>query len=321
MTPGLPSCEPAFPRIRQGCAGVGRPGGPAREEGGQRRARPARAEGESTLEGGTTEEGESAGPEFRPCLRAPGPPLSDPLGKPRHRLSQGAPGVSTLRRSQVKACEERPVRGQALGIGVKRKGPGIPEGLSARCPDSFAGWIQLDHREGPRSHEINRGVEITFNLCRQQDRDHSPSQPGASLNPRACQQEPGTGGEASFISSAAVEQVRDLAASSGVIQSLVESWEACSSSNSYCYKPKGTGDIKGCNPNISKEEEKPPRGTDWGPARGFQQTALPETWLESEAAAWISLGPSGGLCPLNPGQCSHHSIHQLCGTYQLFPRW
>ncbi|XP_020949966.1 uncharacterized protein LOC100623157 isoform X3 [Sus scrofa] len=30
----------------------------------------------------------------------------------------------------------------------------------------------------------------------------------------------------------------DLAASSGVIQSLVESWEACSSSNSYCYKPK-----------------------------------------------------------------------------------
>lgn len=129
-------------------------------------------------------------------------------------------------------------RAWVLGIGVRRKGPGIPEGLSARCPDSFAGWIQLDHREGPRSHEINRGVKITFNLCRQQERDHSPSQPGASLNPRACQQEPGTGGEASFISSAAVEQVRDLAASSGVIQSLVESWEACSSSNSYCYKPK-----------------------------------------------------------------------------------
>lgn len=109
---------------------------------------------------------------------------------------------------------------------------------------------------------------------------------------------------------------------------------------------QGTGDIKGCNPNISKEEEKPPRGTEWGPgrllqnpcqtplvllllhpwvffpiARGFQQTALPETWLESEAAAWTSLGPSGGLFPLNPGQCSHRSIHQLCGTYQLFPRW
>lgn len=103
-------------------------------------------------------------------------------------------------------------RAWVLGIGVRRKGPGIPEGLSARCPDSFAGWIQLDHREGPRSHEINRGVKITFNLCRQQDRDHSPSQPGASLNPRACQQEPGTGGEASFISSAAVEQVRSLIA-------------------------------------------------------------------------------------------------------------
>lgn len=103
-------------------------------------------------------------------------------------------------------------RAWVLGIGVRWKGPGIPEGLSARCPDSFAGWIQLDHREGPRSHEINRGVKITFNLCRQQDRDHSPSQPGASLNPRACQQEPGTGGEASFISSAAVEQVRSLIA-------------------------------------------------------------------------------------------------------------
>ncbi|XP_020949973.1 uncharacterized protein LOC100623157 isoform X8 [Sus scrofa] len=65
-------------------------------------------------------------------------------------------------------------------------------------------------------------------------------------------------------------EARDLAASSGVIQSLVESWEACSSSNSYCYKPKGTGDIKGCNPNISKEEEKPPRGTEWGPGRLLQ---------------------------------------------------
>lgn len=32
-------------------------------------------------------------------------------------------------------------RAWVLGIGVRRKGPGIPEGLSARCPDSFAGWI------------------------------------------------------------------------------------------------------------------------------------------------------------------------------------
>lgn len=97
--------------------------------------------------------------------------------------------------------------------GLRRPGRPLPRQLprevdragSPRRPPASRNW-------GRCLSFLSRGVEIPFNLCRQYDRYHSPSQPGASRNPRACQQEPATGGEASFISSAAVEQVRSLIA-------------------------------------------------------------------------------------------------------------